>query len=263
MAAKGEVDFIHLFAMVSGLSLIIASGCVFNNYFDRDIDKSMHRTSQRALVIHSLSSRAALIFGTMVGIMGALLLGLLTNLLTLLIAIMGWVVYVGIYTPLKRRSVHSTVVGSVAGAVAPVVGYSAAAGRLDAGALLLFLILVFWQMPHFYAIAIYRLKDYRSAGLPVLPVSQGLLITKVQIIIYIIAFIIVASLLSLRGYTGALYLVVMTVLGLAWLRLALGGLKEQRQNGAWARKVFLFSLVVLVSFSLLISFDNTFGIINL
>jgi protoheme IX farnesyltransferase len=252
LASNGHFKVGLFIAMLGGLSLIIASACVFNNYIDRDIDKKMARTKNRALVSGDISGKNALIYSGGLGLAGSFILAVYTNWVTLGLALSGWFAYVVLYGVGKRRTVHGTVIGSISGAVPPVVGYCAVTNHLDSGALLLFLILVFWQMPHFYAIATYRLKDYAAAGIPVLPLKRGLRNTKIQIAAYIVAFIVACDLLYVFGYTGTTYLVVMTLLGLRWLGLAVQGFKV-KDNNLWARKVFKFSLIVTLVFSVMIS----------
>lgn len=234
--------------------MVISSACVFNNYLDRDIDAKMARTRKRELVSGSVSSKNALIYASVLGFAGSMILGVYTNTLTQLIALVGLFAYVVVYGVAKRATVHGTVIGSISGAVPPVVGYCAVTGRLDTAALLLFLILVFWQMPHFYAIASYRSADYASAGIPVLPLKHGAKNTKHQIVGYILAFIVATMLLSVFGYTSVSYLVVITLVGLAWLRLALAGFKA-KDDDAWAHKLFRFSLIVTLVFSIMISIN--------
>jgi protoheme IX farnesyltransferase len=238
-----------------GLSLIIASACVFNNFLDRDLDKKMARTKNRALPAGTIKGSTALAYAASLGAAGSLLLAYFTNLLTLALALFGLFAYVVLYGIGKRTTVWSTVIGSISGAVPPVVGYCSVSGRLDLGAVLLFMILVLWQMPHFYAIAIYRRRDYAAAGLPVLPVVNGNRNTKIQMLIYIAAFTVAAALLSVYGYTGYIYLAVMLVLGGAWLRLSLLGFKAP-DDDKWARKLFGFSLIVITAFSFTVSIGH-------
>lgn len=168
LASRGAVDLWLLLATVAGLSLVIASACVFNNYVDRDIDALMERTRDRALASRRLSTKSALIFGSILGALGFATLLFYTNPLACLVALLGFVVYVALYTPLKRRSGHALFVGAVAGATPPVVGYAAAAGVLDISALWLFIFLFLWQLPHFIAISVYRADEYAAAGVPLL-----------------------------------------------------------------------------------------------
>ena len=241
-------------AMLTGLSLIVASGCLINNYIDRGIDQKMARTKRRALAAGRVSGRTAVIYGAALGVLGAAILFAFTNVLTLLIGALGWVFYVAIYGYWKRRSSFGTVVGSISGAVPPVAGYTAVTGRLDLGAGLLLLILVLWQMPHFYAIAINRLADYTAAGLPVLPVVRGVRAAQRQALIYIAAFIVASSLLSIFGYTGWWYLVASVGVGIAWLVLGLRLLPGAPQ--VWARQMFRFSLLVILILSVTMSVDT-------
>ena len=255
LASKGHINLLVLLATLVGLSLVIGSSCVFNNYIDRGIDAKMSRTKRRALVTQSISVRSAIIYAVILGLIGSTVLALYTNLLTLGLALFGFFAYVVMYGIGKRRSVHGTVVGSISGALPPVVGYTAVTGRLDAGALILFLILVLWQMPHFYAIAIYRLDDYAAANIPVLPLAHGLRATKIQILVYIVAFILAAWSLSLFGYAGITYLVVSLALGAAWLALGLRGFNNANDND-WARKMFRFSLVVITGLCVMVSLNS-------
>lgn len=215
----------------------------------------MARTKNRALAEESMPAHRALIFGTVTGIAGSLLLGFFTNILTLALAVLGFFFYVVVYGFYKRRSVHGTLVGSLSGAVPPVIGYSAVSNELDGAALILFLILIFWQMPHFYAIAMYRSGDYAAASIPVLPLIKNATATKVQIALYIIAFTGAALALTIFGYTGPAYAVTAAILGASWLFFAAKGLKTSGDN-LWARQMFLFSLVVITVLSITISVDS-------
>jgi heme o synthase len=254
LASRGNVDITLLIATLGGLSLIIASACVYNNYLDRDIDKLMNRTKNRALASGSVSEMSALIYATILGIIGSLILVLLTNLLTMLIALFGLFAYVIVYGIAKRKTVHGTLVGSISGAVPPVVGYTSVSNQIDTAALLLFLILVCWQMPHFYGIAMYRLADYKKASIPVLPLVMGVRVTKIQILLYILAFCGAALSLSYYSYASPVFAFIMVLLSLGWLILGFRGLKSQTSE-VWGRKMFLFSLIVLLVFSISISID--------
>ncbi len=254
LAAKAHINFGLFLVMLIGLSLVIASGCVFNNCIDRDIDAKMARTKNRAMVKKLVPVQNAIVFATLLGLIGFFLLALYTNFLTVILGFIGFFFYVIMYGIGKRRSVHGTVIGSISGALPPVVGYCAVSNNFDIGALLLFLILVFWQMPHFYAIAIYRLHDYASAGIPVLPVKKGIFITKIQIVLYAIAFIAACVLLTVFKVTGYTYLVLITLLGLGWLAFGINGFRT-KDTTRWAKKMFLFSLVIILSLSILLSLN--------
>jgi protoheme IX farnesyltransferase len=238
--------------MLIGLSLVVASAGVFNNYLDRDIDRKMDRTKNRALAAGKIPTQIALVYATILGWLGFSILLLGTNFLAASVAWTGFVVYLLLYSPLKRRLVHATIIGSISGATPPVVGYTAASNNLDSGALGLFLILVFWQMPHFYAIAIYRYGDYKAAGVAVLPVIKGRRAAKLQILLYMVGFMAAVSSLTLLGYTGYIYLVLALVVALSWFWRALRGLSA-KDDRLWARGVFRHSLLVITLLSVLIA----------
>jgi protoheme IX farnesyltransferase len=255
LAAKGHFDLGLFVAMLVGISLVIASGCVFNNYHDREIDKKMNRTKKRGLVTGMVSPSSALVYGSILGVLGLLVLGLFANILTAAIALAGFIFYVLVYTPAKPRSVHATLLGSVAGAVPPVVGYCAVTGRVDVAAVILFVVLVFWQMPHFYAIAMYRYYDYFGAGLPVLPVKKGMRYTKIAIILYIMGFFIACSLLFAFRYAGYVYLLVMLLTCAAWFLSVMQGFRT-KEDAVWGKHAFRMSLIVLLMFSFMISVNH-------
>ena len=247
-------NYTLLFFTLLGLSLVITSGCVFNNYFDRDIDGLMERTKKRALVTGKISARRALVFGGILFVFGALILFLFTNHLALFLAVLGLFVYVFWYTmALKRHSTHSTLLGGISGSIPPVVGYVSALGYLDAGAVLLFLLLTLWQMPHSFGIALYRLSDYKKASIPVLPLRKGVFITQLQILVYIVLFGIVSLLFYYFTEVGSVYVLVMGASSLWWAYLVVKGFSlEEEQLHSWAKGVFRFSIIILATFCLLL-----------
>jgi protoheme IX farnesyltransferase len=254
-ASAGRINVVLFGAMLVGLSLVMASACVFNNYLDRGIDAVMARTRKRALVTGQVSGRAALIYASGLGLIGIIVLAVFTNLLTAGLAATGFIAYVALYGWGKRHSIYGTEIGSISGAVPPVVGYTAVTGYLDSGALILFLILVFWQMPHFYAVATYRLDDYSAAKLPVLPAAKGLRRTRIEMLIYIIAFILATLSLAVLNYTGFTYELVAGLLGLGWIWVWAGGRKAPDPT-KWARTMFKYSLLVITVLSVVIAFGR-------
>lgn len=253
-ASNGSIDWSEFFAMLIGTSLVIGSSCVFNNYLDIDLDKKMQRTKNRALVTGEVSVKKAIAFAIILGICGLWVLFVWTNLLTMIIGVVGMVFYIAIYGYAKRNSVHGTIVGSISGALPPVAGYTAATGSLDLSALILFLILVTWQMPHFYAIAIYRFKDYQSAGLPVLPIVQGIKLTQIQIMAYVLLYIIAVTSLFFFSSAGVSFLLITSTSGLAWLYLGAKGFRNVEPQ-KWARKMFFYSLIVLLMLSVMLALN--------
>ena len=246
LAQHGHFDWLLLFPILIGIALVMASGCVFNNVIDRDIDVLMERTKNRALVRGSVSARNATMYGAMLGAVGSFVLFFYTNMLTVSIALFGLFAYVVLYTLwTKRTTVHGTLVGSISGAVPPVVGYVAVSNSLDIRVVIIFVILVFWQMAHSYAIAIYRLKDYSNAGIPVLPVKKGVYITKVHMVIYVTLSVVAMLMLTMFGFTGFIYSAIIIMSGLYWLGLSLQGLRRTNDE-VWARKMLLTSIVMLL-----------------
>jgi protoheme IX farnesyltransferase len=242
--------------MLVGIACVMASGCVINNYIDRGIDVNMERTKNRATVTGVISPRNTIIFATVLGIVGTFLLAFFTNSLTTAIALLGGIVYVAVYSPLKHRSAHAALAGSVSGAVPPVVGYCAVTNSFDVGAFILFIIMVLWQMPHFYAIAIYRLNDYKAASVPVFPAQKGIFLTKIHILLYINAFITAALMLTLYGFTGYVYAVVVLILGISWLWIVLQGFRKNTDDTLWSKKVFKFSQIVLAVLFVVMSIES-------
>jgi protoheme IX farnesyltransferase len=257
LASKGRIDGALLPATLIGISLVVAAGGVFNNCVDKNLDRKMVRTRHRALAQGLISPRSALSCATILGMAGLALLFAATNLLTVSIVLAGLVIYVGVYSLyLKRNSVYSALIGSLAGATPPVAGYCAVTGRFDLGAMILLAIFSLWQMPHCYAIAVFRFDDYAAAAIPVLPVQKGTAAAKRHIVWYILAFMAVTMMLTLAGYTGYRTLAVATVLGLSWLFMAWSGYKAADER-LWARKLFIFSIVTIFILSFMMATDFT------
>lgn len=255
-ASRGNYDWTIILATTVGTALVISSACVINNYLDQDIDSVMERTKNRPLITGEVSPRAALIFGITLGGVGLATLTLLTNWLVVAAGIFGWVVYVWLYGELgKRRSMYGTLVGNVSGAVPILAGYVAVSGRLDWTALLLFIALFCWQVPEFYSIAIFRLKEYKEAGIPLISVMKGVNTTKRHIFFYTLATVASMLLLSLSFGNSYTYFVLILILGARWMQLAGEGLITD-QPDAWSKRMFHYSLIMLVLFSVLISIDH-------
>lgn len=254
LASRGHPDGWLFLSTLVGLGCVIASASVFNNYIDRDLDRKMARTKHRALAQGLISGRNAIYFAIVLGSLGFATLILYTNLLSVFVASIGFIIYVGLYSFWKSRTSYATIVGSISGAVPPVVGYCAVSHQFDMGAALLFMILVLWQMPHFYSIAMYRLTEYSAASIPVLPKERGNYVTKVHMLLYIIAFMVATLMLIGFGYTGYAYLITAVVLGFAWLYLCIQGFKSS-DDRLWARKMFRLSLVIITLLCIMISID--------
>lgn len=231
-----------IFALV-GTALVIAGGCSLNNYIDRDIDRLMNRTQNRPSATGKIQGKNVLALG--LALSGAGLAALLAaSPAAAFFGAFGLIVYVLFYTMwLKRTHSLNTIIGSFAGAVPPLVGWAAIDPSMNSPVpWILFLILFLWQPPHFLALAVKRVEEYRNAGIPMLPVVAGFEVTKRQMI----AFVAVLVPVSLLLYPlGPFYTVSAAVLGFAWLILAIRGLTAA-DTVKWARMMFVASLNYLV-----------------
>ncbi len=255
LGSDGSIDVLALFGLSLGTTLIIASACTFNNYYDRQVDKLMSRTAKRALVTGGISIKNALIFGTVSGVTGLLFLLFLTNTKTAIVGLIGWVSYVWVYTFFKKKTSYGTLIGSISGATPPLAGYLAATNELNLIAALLFLILVAWQMPHFYAIAIYRKKDYKNAHIPVSSITKGNNWVVREMLVFVVLFTILCFWLFVKADLSLVYIVLMIPICLFWLAISFHGLTTKLVE-KWSRKTFFVSLIALVLFSLSISVES-------
>lgn len=236
-----------------GTGLVIAGSCVLNNYLDRNIDARMTRTARRPSVTGAIPLRIALPYATVLILVGCILLWRYTNPATMYIGLIGAVWYVAIYGLVKRTTHWSTLIGTISGSTPPLAGYVAATNSLDVVGWSLFAILVAWQMPHFYAIALFRARDYASAGLPVLSVAKGLRRTVLEMRLYAILFVLSVSALFLASrLTGTVYGLMLGV-ALWWLWQC--NTPVEGDGVRWARRVFRTSLLILPIFALLWALD--------
>ena len=185
VASQWDIAWISLLMVVIGSTLVIASACVINNYWDRELDQKWNERKRMDYINH-LKPGFVLGYGLVLGVAGLAILYLLVNPLSGWMALLGWFAYIVIYTMwLKRTSTWSTSLGGIAGAMPPVIGYTAVTNEIDAGAWLLFALLFLWQPPHFWSLGIRRVEEYRAAGFPLLPVVKGVKRTKLQMIPYV------------------------------------------------------------------------------
>ncbi|MGA7594316.1 MAG: heme o synthase [Gallionella sp.] len=257
LASRGHVDVALFLSTTIGISLLIASACVLNNWMDRDLDRIMARTRDRVLAAGLMSTNAAFLYTSVLGLAGLLLLLEMDNLLSVAILLAGFLIYVCVYSLYwKRHSVYAPLIGSLAGAAPPLAAYCAVTGRFDAGAVILLMIFGLWQIPHFYAIAIYRLDDYTAAAIPVLPVKHGVPATNRQIIGFIAAFILATMMLTFGGYTGYNFLAAAIVSGLVWLTVAWKAYNSCGERN-WARNLFVCSIMINFTLCVMMSIDYT------
>lgn len=254
LAASGHFYLWHFLATLIGMSCVIACGCVLNNCFDSDIDARMHRTQDRLLACGLFSIKLAMGYAVILGLIGFVLFYIGTNPLTACIAFIGLFTYVVAYTAwFKRSSVFGTLIGAVAGAVPPVIGYTAVTNAFDIAALILFLILFCWQIPHFFAIAICYKEDYARAKIPLLPLKRSMRYTKVNMLVFTILFFMAAVILYAVSSAGLLYLIMALLIGMIWLLLAIKGFWT-KDDKHWARLMFIVSIIGITLLSLAMIF---------
>ena len=240
-----------LIGAVGGVAFVIGSACVVNNIIDRDLDKKMKRTKGREVAAGTIHVPAAIIYAVMLGIIGFGLLAAWTNWLTFALGVVAYTWYVVIYGIAKRTTPLSTIIGGVCGALPLVAGYVALSGTIDTTAWILFGLMMIWQLPHFYAISIFRHSDYAQAKLPVWSVRYGTSSTKKQIFFWVVIFALLSPLLTLMGPVGVVYLVVMVTLSLYWLYQGARYYRTENDE-RWAKRMFGTSLIIMLVMSVII-----------
>ena len=228
-----------------GIWLASASAAAFNHLIDQRIDKVMARTAHRPLATGQLKPQQVLTFALALGAVSMLILVFLVNPLTALLTFGGLIGYAVIYTAyLKRATPQNIVIGGLAGAIPPVLGWTAVTGALHPFALQLCLIIFVWTPPHFWALAIFRRDDYSRAQVPMLPVTHGVVFTRWHVLFYTILLVLVTLLPALTGYSGMVYLGGAVVLGGGFLYYAVRLLNPPDEF--FAMKVFNYSIVYLM-----------------
>jgi protoheme IX farnesyltransferase len=229
-----------------GIWLASSSAAAFNQLIDQRIDKVMVRTAHRPLATGNLNPRQVFVFAMALGIASMVVLVLLVNTLTAVLTFAGLIGYAVIYTAfLKRATPQNIVIGGLAGAIPPVLGWTAVTGSLHPYALQLCLIIFVWTPPHFWALAIFRRDDYSRAQVPMLPVTHGVVFTRWHILFYTVLLVLVTLLPALTGMSGLIYLGGAAVLGAAFLYYAVRLLNPPDER--FAMKVFSYSIVYLMA----------------
>lgn len=252
-ASHGSVDVSTLIAFIIGTIAIIGASCVVNNYMDVDIDKHMSRTAKRPSVTNAIAPPAAYLFAALLFIVGAQTLLHFVNERTAALGVLGALLYVLVYTPLKRRSHLATAVGTIPGAIPVLAGFMAGQGYIGAEGWVVFGLMVCWQMPHFYAIAVFRHTEYQAAKIPTLSVTKGLQRTILEIRMYIALFLALVGLLAVYEVLHMASIVALLGIGLYWLKTSL---LSATKSVPWARSVFKASLLVLPTLALVLSVDS-------
>ena len=227
-----------------GIWLVAGAAAAFNCLVEKGIDSRMKRTSWRPTAKGELSDRQALLFSAALGSMGSLVLYLWVNPLTMWLTFATFVGYAVIYTlVLKPMTPQNIVIGGASGAMPPVLGWAAMRGDVGPEALILFLIIFLWTPPHFWALALYRVEDYRKAGLPMLPVTHGNAFTRLQVFLYTLILFAGCLMPYIYGMSSWIYLVAAIVLSTGFC--AYGFALWRHYSDALARRTFRFSLIHL------------------
>lgn len=244
--SKQPLDSTLIFFALLGTALAVASANVLNMVLEKEVDKKMERTRQRPLPDERMTASTALIFGITLGTLSIFLLWIHVNPLTCVLASFALITYVGIYTPLKLKSPWALVVGAIPGAMPPLMGWTAATNSIQLAGLILFAILLLWQIPHFIAISMYRKQEYAAAGIRTITQVYGERMAKLQASIYAAALIPVSLGLVISGQVHWLYVTCAVGAGTLYLATCLQGWVGQDQiNRAWSRKLFFVSLMYL------------------
>jgi protoheme IX farnesyltransferase len=238
-----------------GISMAAASAAVFNHVVDEQIDMQMSRTDQRPLPQGKVSRNQALVWGVFLGVIGLGILQLFVNTITMVLTFISLIGYAVVYTMyLKRATPQNIVIGGAAGAAPPVLGWTAITGTQGIEyALLLFLIVFVWTPPHFWALAIYRVEEYRKVDVPMLPVTHGLAYTRLQILLYTVLLLLVTLLPYLAGMSGLIYLAAALILGFMFLAYAIKIYRNPDDNKiAWDTFMFSVNYLMLLFVALLV-----------
>jgi len=245
VASAGAVQMGHLVSFIVGTALVVGGAGVLNMFLERESDSLMSRTQERPLTAGRLRPQEVFIWGAGLSAAGLVYLAHKINIPTAFLAEISFFIYLFAYTPLKKVSPFCTEIGAVTGAIPPVMGWTAAQGRLSGEASLLFLILFFWQLPHFLAIGWMYRDEYAKAGFQILPVvdEEGGKTTGRRMVIYAAALLLVSLLPPLFGLGGPVYIMGSSLLGLGFLGFSMNFLREPSRPSA--KKLFFSSLLYI------------------
>jgi protoheme IX farnesyltransferase len=255
LAIPGMVPPQKFLAATLGIGLLAAAAAAINHVADHRIDALMIRTRHRPLPQGEVTKAQALAFAAVIGIAGTILLIRYVNVLTAVLTVLTLVGYAVIYTLyLKRATPQNIVIGGAAGAAPPVLGWTAMTGDIDPHALLLFLIIFAWTPPHFWALAIYRRKDYANADIPMLPITHGVDFTRQQILLYTVLLFVVSLLPFATYMCGPIYLVGALILNGIFLYHAVR--MQFDHDDRRAMQTFAYSIVYLMALFLMLFIDH-------
>ena len=227
-----------------GISFLAASSAVINHIFDKQIDAKMERTSSRPLVVGDITNNQAIVFSVLLYLSGSLMILTFANALTWVLTTLTFLFYGFIYTRyLKFMTSQNIVIGGLAGAMPPLLGWTAISDTIEPNALLLVLIVMVWTPPHFWALAIHRLDDYSKADVPMLPVQKGIAFTKQHILLYTVLLFVCTLLPYATELFNEVYLVCAVILGLIFVYYSYRLLVDD--SNSHAMPTFAYSIVYL------------------
>lgn len=253
--APGELSFERALVMLVGTLLCVASANALNCCIERESDKRMERTRDRALPAGRVDVGLALAFGLLLGLLSVPLLALGVNMVTGLLGLLALTSYIGVYTPMKTRSPAALIVGAVPGALPPLMGVTAVTGAVTELGVLLFALLFLWQIPHVIGLGSFRRDDYIAAGIRVLPTVYSERAVKLHAVVWTLALGVASVIPAVVGWAGPFYLSVALLLAGVFLGATLRGFSSVPLS-RWGRRVFLTSLVYLPVLFLAFLFDG-------
>ncbi len=255
LASPTMVDWKILLFGNLGIGLTASAGAAINHLFDRHVDALMRRTHLRPLPTQKISPAMASLFAATLAVVGLTLLFVFVNVLTAWLTLFSMIGYALIYTVfLKRATPQNIVIGGLAGAAPPLLGWTAVTGQLDYGGLLLLLIIFVWTPPHFWALAIYRVEDYSKALIPMLPVTHGVPFTKLNVLLYTCLLMAVSLLPFVVGMSGWIYLVGALILGAGFLYWAIR--LKYSDDPKVAMQTFRYSIIYLMVLFVVLLVDH-------
>ncbi|MBD3648012.1 MAG: protoheme IX farnesyltransferase, partial [Pseudomonadales bacterium] len=255
LATSGMVPWDVLLFGNLGIALVAGSAAALNHLVDATVDARMARTRNRPMARGRVSNRQGAVFVGVTGVSGIAILALLVNPLTAWLNLASWFGYGVIYTVyLKRATPQNIVIGGIFGAAPPLFGWTAVTGSIDGGALLLVLIIFAWTPPHFWALAIDRMDEYREVDVPMLPVTHGEFFTRVHILLYTIILVVISVMPWLIGMSNLLYLGSALVLGAGFIYWALVLLRGN--NPRAPIETFRYSIIYLMALFVALLVDH-------
>ena len=258
--APGQINYINYFIVIIAIAIGAGSSASINMWFDEDIDRSMERTKTRPIPLGIVTKNEALVLGIFTGIISLLLMQWFSNSLATSLLLFTILFYIFIYTFwLKRTTPLNIVIGGAAGAIPPIIGWTAVTPQINFLPLSMFLIIFFWTPPHFWALSVYRFNDYENAKVPMLPNVKSISDTKKQIVYYSLILIICSYLPIIDSNVGLVYLAIATILNLVLLKSSfkLKNTKEKKlQPNTEGLKFFILSIFYIFSLFSVLLIDN-------